>query len=173
MSKKEFTKNDLKSGYVVELRGGLKMIVSRVNQDHFHKILVCPTSNADLRNYNDNLEWSPYASPQDDIIRVWGLSEEKAYSLSLDHLETRPLLWERHKKLLNCKIVVTNIHGVLWRESLTVGKVYEIKDGILNANDDLYPKSGALTSIDDLKQYFSPEGKFSFAQIDFIQIVED
>lgn len=176
MSKKEFTIHDLKSGYVVETRDGTRFLVTRVNQNNFIKTLVSSNRFIGIGCYENDLTATDKRK-QDDIVKVWGLSKDPLLAVCVHNVNERPLLWERPKELLNCKIVITKTTKSLLFDdtcNLTVGKIYEIKDGkFTNDIGGKFPIGRALTSIDDLKKYLSSGGDYSFSQIDFIQIVED
>lgn len=175
MSEKEFTKNDLKSGYVVETRDGSRYLVTRVNQNNFTKMLVSGSRFIAISCYKDDLTFTERLK-QNDIVKVWGLSKDPLLAVCINNVENRPLLWER-RELLNCKIVITKINTTLplgEHSNLTVGKIYEIKNGkFTNDLGGNFPLGRELTSIDELEKYLSPNGDYSFSQIDFIKIVED
>lgn len=113
---KKFTKDDLHSGYVVEFRNGIRLLVARVNNKNFTKILTGPGVwfylgsgwDSDLRAvqcppnlgamskrvYKTSLcEW--------DIVKVYGLlsgSDTALYGYVFNTSDAevmRPLLWER------------------------------------------------------------------------------
>lgn len=95
--KKEFSKNDIKSGYVVELRDGSLMMAMRCNQDTFDKILVEKEGewmpfdclNSDL-TFNDYREY--------DIMKVYGLNQYPYRALNISS-DDRTLLWERKETI--------------------------------------------------------------------------
>lgn len=180
MNKKTFTPKDLKSGYVVELRDGSRFLVTRINQGQFIKVIANKTRFINLNSYDNDLRAKPSTSPEEDIIKVWGLSNNPLLAFCMTNTDGRPLLYERPNELLNCKICITKIDGHC--DSLTVGKIYEIKDGLFrNNNGYQYPTVHScyphlpLESVDDLKKYFSreTEGGYTWATIDFVVVVED
>ena len=181
MSKKNFTTKDLKSGYVVETRDGSRFLVTRTNQNRFIKVITNKSRFINLNSYDEDLRATPPMDPDTDIVKVWGLSDDPLKAVCMSDISERPLLWERPKELLNCKICVTKIDGDC--TFLTVGKIYEIKDGLfINDNGSQYPADrgcfcprSPLESVDDLKKYFSKETKgcYTWATIDFVVVVED
>lgn len=115
MSKTEFKNKDLRSGYVVELRNGVRRIVARVND--FTRILVNPETYdwnylsawGDDLKVKDGLRFSHNEYPiytdggGYDIVKVYGLlTSTKEYGHCFranesdpSRLAFRPLLWER------------------------------------------------------------------------------
>lgn len=117
---KTFTKKDLRSGYVVEFRNGIKRLVTKTGS--FVQILVNPESgewNYLNSNWNEDLTFktgsqcippneneckcpSVYAEDY-DIVKVWGLVTRTVdYCKSLTtNTDNRALIWEREivKKL--------------------------------------------------------------------------
>lgn len=175
MNKKTFTPKDLKSGYVVETRDGSRFLVTRINQHRFIKVIANKTRFINLNAYDDNLRSTPPMSCEEDIVKVWGLSNNPLSAFSISDISERPLLWVRPKELLNCKICITKIDG--FSCSLTVGKIYEIKDGhFINDDGDPFPLTYShIETVDDLKRYFKrgTHGRYAMATIDFVVVVED
>ena len=95
---KQFTLDDLKVGYLVELRNGELHIIM---QSICGSILIDRSGEwLNLNIYNNNLNHKN-GNTKFDIIKVYGF--DKAPSLSLDFFaENRELLWER-KEILNYK----------------------------------------------------------------------
>lgn len=105
--KKQFHRDELKSGFVVKLRNGEYRMVMRVGQ--FTKVLINPSNNEweYLNTWDDNLKrayvtnW-PYKStaqsdPPSDIVEVYGLVQgTTAYGMALTcHTYNRKMLWKR------------------------------------------------------------------------------
>lgn len=128
----EFKNKDLRSGYVVEFRNGVRRIVARVND--FTRILVNPTCGDwnylswwgdDLKLRNDlkpgsNESWDITVSPgRYEIVKVYGLvtgTENYRGALYISQLispENRPLLWERKDTV---KMTVAEISAKLGYE---------------------------------------------------------
>lgn len=125
---KKFTKDDLHSGYVVEFRNGVRMLVTRVG--NFTKILANPggawfylgsgwdrelravafpphMGEMPVRNTLKSLnEW--------DIMKVYGLiksADNSKYTYALStRVDHRPLLWERREAV---KMTVAEISAKL------------------------------------------------------------
>lgn len=102
--------------------------------------------------------------PDDEFDFVFGA--KLALSRLLEEME-----------VLNCKFVVTKSNEC----SLTVGKIYEVKDGRFRVGSDrsLFPTRHRLTSFDELKAYLGDAsvkckcGYFnSYSPTEIIQIVE-
>lgn len=103
----KFTKNDLKTGYVVKLRNGELRLVMRVGC--FSKILINQSGESDYlgTHWNNDLERQEYEEglgyyrhPDDeplDIVEVWGLVQKKvdAAKALLCSTEGRDRLWTR------------------------------------------------------------------------------
>lgn len=97
-------------------------------------------------HYDDNGKEFP-------IARIKGFSSLVFDQKGLDKLErvkdSKPV---EEKKLYNCKFVVTDSNGAL---GLTVGKIYELKNGIFCGDDNShYPINEAIFSFKDLEEYF-------------------
>ena len=106
---KNFTADDLKSGYVVELRNGTRYLVARAHQRNFTKILVDPRTGdwAYLSNWcHDSLICNAPATSvvgkaknmSKDIMAVYGLVSSAAnYGTALDPSDVthRDQLWVR------------------------------------------------------------------------------
>lgn len=108
---KDFTLNDIHSGYVVQLRNGELMICIRVNQANFTKILVNNQRFMYMSAFDENFKHKghrycidKHAKGELDIVKVYGLvNAVKDYTIcycpSELSLEDRPLLWSNRKKL--------------------------------------------------------------------------
>lgn len=96
---KQFTLDDLKVGYLVELRDGrLRMVMESTNG----KVLIDEYDGfyLKLEDYSDNFK-DENGDSQYDIIKVYGF-DEFAYKTLDFNTEDRELLWER-KEILNGK----------------------------------------------------------------------
>lgn len=134
---KTFTKKDLRSGYVVEFKNGIRRLVTRTGM--FTQILVNPETgdwnylqsgwNVDLTAQDDRYrkmcdsECSlPKFYPERfDIVKVWGLikstdSYSKVFTTSI---EGRDLLWEREPEAK--KLTVDEISKLLGYKVEVVG----------------------------------------------------
>ena len=134
---KTFTKKDLRSGYVVEFRCGLRRLVTRSGM--FTQILINPDSgrwNYLASGWRDDLTASddryramceaecpnPKSTPRDyDIMKVWGLVKSTScYAISLTtRTEGRDLLWEREPEAK--KLTVDEISKLLGYKVEVVG----------------------------------------------------
>lgn len=134
---KTFTKKDLRSGYVVEFRNGVKRLVTRSGM--FTHILLNPELgewNYLASGWRDDLTCiddpfrkicdseSPYPkkSPRDyDIMKVWSLIKrtERYYKACTAELEGRDLLWEREPEAK--KLTVDEISKLLGYKVEVVG----------------------------------------------------
>ena len=176
MNTKTFTTKNLKSGYVVETRDGSRFLVTRVNQEGFIKVIANKNRFINLNAYDENLRAMPPMDPDTDIVKVWGLSDEPLKAFCISDISERPILWKRPKELLNCKICITNKE-----HALTVGKIYEIKNGFfVDDEGDKLPLGKPLETVEDLREYFSSNGRsndngfrYGFGNIDFVVVVED
>ena len=116
---KNFTKADLKVGYVVKTRkGDLYMVMP--NSDG--KLIMIKDNKywMHLYEYNDDLTDSPrtspwlgcvYADKKYDIMEVYGYSSISAYAGTIE-TDNRPLLWKREEKTCDyCihKVVCTHV----------------------------------------------------------------
>ena len=79
-------------------------------------------------------------------------------------------------QLLNTRICITRRTGPY---NLTVGKIYEIKDGRFQDDDGTrFPIDDPITDIEDLKRYFSGEPcrtngrRGCYAKTEFVEIVD-
>jgi hypothetical protein len=110
MKDKKFTVSDLKSGFVVELRDGERLVVARAGGNNFTKILVNPASGwwGYLSNWSDELccqcrVTGPIGQHRDsarDIMKVYGLihtTTHYAAAFIPDCVTYRTLLWERRE----------------------------------------------------------------------------
>lgn len=134
---KKFAKKDLRSGYVVEFRNGIRRLVARAGS--FTQILVNPASgewNYLASLWRDDLTCNddtyatlcanecacPQVHPRDyDIVKVWGLNTKTAgykYTLTAD-TECRDLLWEREPEAK--KLTVDEISKLLGYKVEVVG----------------------------------------------------
>ena len=135
---KTFTKKDLRSGYVVEFRNGVKRLVTRTGS--FVQILVNPESgewNYLNSNWNEDLTCktgsqcippneneckcpSVYAKDY-DIVKVWGLvTRTTDYCKSLTtNTNNRALIWEREPEAK--KLTVDEISKLLGYKVEVVG----------------------------------------------------
>ena len=95
---KQFTLDDLKVGYLVELRDGSGNMVMEATEG---KVLIEEYNGyyLELNAYNNNLNY--YGDSYYDIIKVYGFSKYKSKALKFT-TEDRELLWER-KEILNGK----------------------------------------------------------------------
>lgn len=81
-------------------------------------------------------------------------------------------------ELLNTKICITDIASTLNVCHLTVGKIYEVKDGkFTNNKGDIYPLSYSLHNIEELRMYLarnsqSKIGYYAQVSINFVEVVE-
>lgn len=93
-----FTLDDLKVGYLVELRDGSGNMVMEVTEG---KVLIEEYNGyyLELNAYNNNLNY--YGDSDYDIIKVYGFSKYKSKALKFT-TKDRELLWER-KEILNGK----------------------------------------------------------------------
>lgn len=113
MKDKKFTTDDIKSGFLVELRNGERLIAARAGGNRFTKILVNPTSgnwdylsrwNADslcsayvILDLNDRKQ---HRNSDLDIMKVYGLIEgtdDYGKAFNTDFFMLRTLLWERRE----------------------------------------------------------------------------
>ena len=113
MKNKKFTTDDIKSGFLVELRNGERLIAARAGGNNFTKILVNPTSgkwdylsrwDADsLRSAYVILDINGFKQRHDsdlDIMKVYGLINTTSQYAALfdpDSVAYRTLLWERRE----------------------------------------------------------------------------
>lgn len=95
--KKEFKKNDIKSGYVVELRDGSRLMAIRYNQELFNKIII--DEDGEWSHFDQfNNELTSKISSKYDIMKVYGLSQYPYQALNISP-RYRPLLWERKEPI--------------------------------------------------------------------------
>ena len=114
------TKRDLRTGMVVENKYGDRYVV-------MDDIISRLESYDVLSNYNDDLT--------NNVVN--GLTIVKVYGgrdTSLDHMLENPgeLIWERTTYYNGKVVCVDNSYNA---NSLTVGKIYEFKDGFLRDNN--------------------------------------
>lgn len=134
---KTFTKKDLRSGYVVEFKNGIRRLVTRTGM--FTQILVNPETgdwnylqsgwNNDLTAQDDRYRKTcsyecdlPKFYPERfDIVRVWGLikSTDKYSKVFTVNTEGRDLLWEREPEAK--KLTVDEISKLLGYKVEVVG----------------------------------------------------
>lgn len=135
--KKEFSKKDLRSGYVVEFRNGCRRLVTRAGM--FTQILINPETEAwnylasgwcdDLTANDDKFRRlassecrSPVQKSNDyDIMKVWGLvNTTDAYGCAFEtDIQHRDLLWEREPEAK--KLTVDEISKLLGYKVEVVG----------------------------------------------------
>lgn len=99
---KKFTSDDIKSGFVVELRDGRRLIATRAGGGNFTRILVDPSGggweytsmwNRDTLDFKNGVRST-------DIMKVYGLvhsTSEYSAAFRTDNCEYRTLLWERRE----------------------------------------------------------------------------
>ena len=81
-------------------------------------------------------------------------------------------------ELLNTKICITDIPFTPVACDLTVGKIYEVKDGKFTSDQgDIYPLCGLLHNIGELRMYLARNGHseigyYAQAGINFVEVVE-
>ena len=105
---KKFTIDDIKSGFVVELRNGERLLATRAGGNNFTKIIVNPASGQwhYLSNWSDELccqsritcALGQRRDSSRDIMKVYGLINATAYYGSVfdaNCIKPRMLLWER------------------------------------------------------------------------------
>lgn len=115
---KQFTKDDLKVGYVVRIRKGDLYMVT-MNADDKLTMVTDSGSWMRLYAYNNDLTDSPLTSsfslsvaePKYDIVEVYGYSRfgNRTARIETDY---RPLLWKREEKTCDqCihKVVCTHV----------------------------------------------------------------
>lgn len=102
-------------------------------------VLVESSACVDPENYDYNL--GVQICKEKLINRVWEL---EGYRLQNELSEK--------KSPLNCKFVVTETDD---NEYVTVGKIYEIKNGQFRSDDgSIFPMDVPIRDVDDLKEYF-------------------
>lgn len=117
MSNKNFTKDDLKVGYVVKTRAG-ELYMVMYDSDGDLIMVKANTQWMRLYAYNDDLTDSPrtstlfgVANEKYDIMEVYGYSRICARALIVE-TANRELLWKREEKTCdNCihKVVCTHV----------------------------------------------------------------
>lgn len=91
--KNKFSKHDIKSGYVVELRDGSHLMAMRCDQEMFNKILINEEGKwASFDFFNSDL--TRKNGCEGDIMKVYGLNRYPHQALDIS-FKARPLLWER------------------------------------------------------------------------------
>lgn len=136
---KKFTTDDLKSGFVVELRSGERRLVTRAGGNNFTKILVNPY--LDKWNYlscwdRDKMTYHamtrrggktfPIVEKGWDIMKVYGLvncTTDYCMAFNPDALEHRDLLWQRSEPV---KMTLKQIEEKLGHEILIVAEETDI-----------------------------------------------
>lgn len=94
--KKEFTKSDLKYGYMVKFRNGEKALYMPSGMgDSFDWCNNVECLSAD--NYDEELKYKEARSKKYDIVEVRGFSSTRYQTTILEESE-RPLIWEREEK---------------------------------------------------------------------------
>lgn len=121
----QFTKADLKSGYLVEYRNGERRLVVETSDGGF--VLLsgeCMIYNSS-RSYNDELRYGCIAL-SNDIMRVYGLPK-RAENGSVLSTSGRELIWTREEKAAAKKMTVTEVCKALGYD------VEIVRDGATNA----------------------------------------
>lgn len=121
-------------------------------------VLVESSACVDPKNYDRAL--GEQICKEKLINRVWELEGYRLQS-------------ELYEKPLNCKIAIVSTDS----PSLTVGKIYEIKDGYFrNDYDQCYPLIEPLHNEDELREYFAEHDglkrRFTDNGVKFIVIKE-
>lgn len=100
----EFEKDDLKPGYVVEMRSGrLALILPYRDVRKEKDALIMAYDAPKFGSWDpvdpcltDNLLWmNSNGADRHDIIRVYGFSSVGGHAISAGNTSSRPLLWER------------------------------------------------------------------------------
>jgi hypothetical protein len=97
-----FTKKDLKIGYLIEYRDGERAIIMPTTTELI--ATDCKGVYMDLKNYRDDLTYNAKIADQTryDIVAVWGWSCLKSGTLNTS-TEGRTLLWEEGRKQMTIK----------------------------------------------------------------------
>lgn len=125
MERVQFTKADLKSGYLVEYRSGERRLVVATSDGGF--VLLsgeCMIYNSSS-SYNDELRCSCTALPN-DIMKVYGLPK-RAENGSVLSTSGRELIWQREEKPAVKKMTVSEVCKALGYD------VEIVKDGATDA----------------------------------------
>ena len=100
---------------------------------------------------------------------------------TFDFMTGAKLAFERltsTRELLNTKICITDIPFTPSTCHLTVGKIYEVKDGkFTNDAGDIYPLCDPLHNIEELRGYLAHNGQpqimyYASVSINFVEVVE-
>lgn len=100
---------------------------------------------------------------------------------TFDFMTGAKLAFERltsTRELLNTKICITDIPFTPSTCHLTVGKIYEVKDGkFTNDEGDIYPLCDPLHNIEELRGYLAHNGQseikyYASVGINFVEVVE-
>lgn len=121
----QFTKADLKSGYLVQYRNGELRLVVETSDGGF--VLLsgeCMIYNSSS-SYNDELRYSCTALPN-DIMKVYGLPK-RAENGSVLFTDGRELIWQREEKPAAKKMTVSEVCKALGYD------VEIVKDGATDA----------------------------------------
>lgn len=87
--------DDIKSGYLVELRNGKLYMCMRHNQNEFNKVFINVNHEfVSSKVYNSNL--CCMLTERNDIMKVWGLNDFAGCCLSFI-TKNRPLLYKRNE----------------------------------------------------------------------------
>lgn len=149
-----FTLDDLKVGYLVELRDGSGNMVMEATEG---KVLIEEYNGyyLELNAYNNNLNYD--GNSDYDIIKVYGFSKYKSKALKFT-TEDRELLWER-KEILNGKEkeYLSNFIKPFRNsvESIVKESTDDYEFIVINLNDELNPVS--LPLFDQNKYYKNME----------------
>lgn len=109
--KQEFTKADLKAGYLVKDRqGDIKMVMP--TQDSMIVVYKDGASWGDMNYINDDLTYKDSRHNEFDIMKVYGFSKYGIEVLGFK-IGNRPLLWERKEPK---KMTVAEIEKALGYE---------------------------------------------------------
>lgn len=100
---------------------------------------------------------------------------------TFDFMTGAKLAFERltsTRELLNTKIRITNVPFTPIACRLTVGKIYEVKDGkFTNDQGDIFPLYSSLHNIEELRMYLTNDGQpgikhYTSVSINFVEVVE-
>lgn len=95
-----FTKKDLKPGYLVEYRGGDRRLIMQMDDKKL--FLTGANGFTTLSTLHDDLCYFANQSESPvDIVKVWGLPKNVVMISNLLYTKDRDLLWERKKMTLD------------------------------------------------------------------------